>query len=386
LTETSRRSGVATSAGERRLERHEEKVQFVNNVPLPAIRYNGFKMIFACMVVALSIVLFVCVRSGKLKIGSFALNILISVFTLLCLCALLELVFYAFFVYSDGFSFTLASKRWNARYWKPINAYGYRDTEHVHVNAKKILFVVGDSIVAGHGIEDYRDRFSNVLARKLGESWEVISIAKNGWDTNDEYDAMVTYPLKPHMIILSYFINDIEGAARKSGERRPVLMQDKPPPLLAPLIKHSYCANYFYWRIHRHNFADTLANQYREYLTRAYESTHTWQVHQKELTHIMEYAGSNGSELIVIVFPDFSNIEQSKAFTSKIVAFMNENGVRVIDMASRLNGRSTADLVVSAIDAHPNTTVHGEIAEILYEAICEGKTLRKNDKKGNGGE
>jgi hypothetical protein len=100
----------------------------------------------------------------------------------------------------------------------------------------------------------------------------------------------------------------------------------------------------------------------------------------------MEYAGSNGSELIVIVFPDFSNIEQSKAFTSKIVAFMNENGVRVIDMASRLNGRSTADLVVSAIDAHPNTTVHGEIAEILYEAICEGKTLRKNDKKGNGGE
>ena len=48
------------------------------------------------------------------------------------------------------------------KYWKPINSYGYRDIEHVNLKEKKLPFVVGDSFVAGHGIKNYKDLFSNV--------------------------------------------------------------------------------------------------------------------------------------------------------------------------------------------------------------------------------
>jgi hypothetical protein len=335
-------------------------------------------MAIAFIVVAMSILtllLFVYVWTAKSKIRSYALNISISVFTVLYLFVVLEIIFYNFFVCSDGFGFTLSSKRWFSKYWKPINSYEYRDSEHVHVQGRKILFVVGDSIAAGHGIEAYSDRFSNVLARKLDERWEVINIAQNGWDTNNEFEAIVSYPHKPDMIILAYFINDIEGAAKKVGVNRPVLIKNLPPLILASLIDYSYCANYFYWRIHRYNFAEALVDRYREYLFQAYASKKIWEVHQKELMSIIEFTKENMSELIVIVFPDFSNIAQSKKFTSKIVDFMKKNDVRVIDMASRLTGRKAMDLVVSAIDAHPNEAVHREIAEILYETVSKGKAL-----------
>jgi len=337
---------------------------------------NRFTMIIVWIVVALSMIallLFACVWTEESKIRSYALNMSISIFTVFYLFVVLEIVFYNFVVYSDGFGFTLSSKRWVAKYWKPLNSYEYRDSEHVHVHGKKILFVVGDSIVAGHGIKDHSDRFSDVLAGKLDGDWEVINIAKNGWDTNNEFEAIALYPYKPDIIILSYFINDIEGAAQKVGVNRPVLIKDTPPLLLATLIKNSYFANYFYWRLHRYNFAEELVDRYKAYLTQAYVSKKIWEVHQKELMRIIEFTKKNNSELIVVVCPDFSNIDESKKFTSKIVNFMDENSVRVIDVASKLAGREAMDLVVSSIDAHPNVAVHREIAEMLYDCILRGK-------------
>ena len=84
-----------------------------------------------------------------------------------------------FAVSSDAFGHTLASRQWFAKYWKPINSFGYRDIEHdlKNLGGKKLLFVVGDSFVAGHGITNPRDRFSDVLGAQLEENWEVFKIS-----------------------------------------------------------------------------------------------------------------------------------------------------------------------------------------------------------------
>ncbi len=89
----------------------------------------------------------------------------------------IEIFFGFFFVKSDGFCFTLASKTWFKRYWLPINSLGYRDIEYTKDNlkGKRIVFVVGDSFVAGQGIKNYKDRFSNILQEKLGKSWAVLN-------------------------------------------------------------------------------------------------------------------------------------------------------------------------------------------------------------------
>src|SRR4051812_41968705 len=67
---------------------------------------------------------------------------------------------------TEFFNFTLGSQGWFKKYWKPINKDGYRDVEWDarDTAGKNIIFVVGDSFVAGQGIKKVRDRFSNRLS------------------------------------------------------------------------------------------------------------------------------------------------------------------------------------------------------------------------------
>ena len=98
----------------------------------------------------------------KVKLRNLLMNLSLSIFTVMYLVVLLEIVFGTCFVHSDGYGFTLASKRWFQMYWNPINSYGYRDFEHEWED-KKILFILGDSFATGHGIKNISDRFSDKL-------------------------------------------------------------------------------------------------------------------------------------------------------------------------------------------------------------------------------
>ena len=127
------------------------------------------------------------------RLRSLLMKISVSVSTFVYLFLALEIIFYSSFAISDTFGFTLASQRWQERYSHPMNSFGYRDVEHsaTDFDNKKVLFVVGDSFVAGHGISQTENRFSNILQRNLGGQYVVVNIAKNGWNTADEYQAIL---------------------------------------------------------------------------------------------------------------------------------------------------------------------------------------------------
>ena len=82
---------------------------------------------------------------------------------------LLEFSFSYLIVQSDGYRHTLSSELWFRRYWHPINNEGYRDYQTKHLDGRSVLFVVGDSFVAGHGVKRIVDRFPNRLAEMLGD-------------------------------------------------------------------------------------------------------------------------------------------------------------------------------------------------------------------------
>ncbi len=89
----------------------------------------------------------------------------------------IELAFKFFFAQSDGMSFTLAAKNWRERHWRPLNAQGFRDREWrpAELRGRRRIAVVGDSIVAGAGIERVADRFSDRLGSKLGDGYAVLT-------------------------------------------------------------------------------------------------------------------------------------------------------------------------------------------------------------------
>jgi hypothetical protein len=72
-----------------------------------------------------------------------------------------------------------------------VNRKGYRDSEHEIDNPRKTLriMILGDSLTFGEGVAD-DEIYPRLLQRQAGPNTEIISLAKNGWGTADELDAL----------------------------------------------------------------------------------------------------------------------------------------------------------------------------------------------------
>lgn len=305
-------------------------------------------------------------------------NILLVCFTLLFTLTLVEITFKLFFIQSDGINFTLASKSWFERYWQPINSLGYRDYEWTpaELAGRTRVAVVGDSFVAGGGIERIEDRFANQLGARLGDEYVVMTIAQNGWSTQQEIEGLLAYPYPPDLVILSYYLNDIEGVAGKMGLARPADLLVYPPAWLRPLVDHSYALNFAYWRLFRWRaFADprerTDIQSYQSYLRSLYTNPVVWTAHQQELQTVANLTETYQRPLIVVVFPDMLRVEETRDLSGKVVNFFQEQGVPVVDVAALIAGEPPERLVVNSVDSHPSVEVHARVASALDEIIQE---------------
>lgn len=91
------------------------------------------------------------------------------------------------------------------------------------------VLVLGDSFTAGHGVDEYRHRFSNVLGENLGDGWAVANVARVGWQTGQQIRALREFPYDPDIVVLSYTMNDILGVSRGGKRARGIEPSDRPP-------------------------------------------------------------------------------------------------------------------------------------------------------------
>ena len=327
--------------------------------------------------IAIFLLSFIFVKFWKKpsKLKSFLVNAGVSFFTVALLFLFLEVGAYLFIVRSDSFSFTLANQRWFSSYWQPINALGYRDNDYSPemLKSNRVVFVAGDSFVAGQGIKNYKHRFSNLLQEKLGKGWLVANIAQVGWSTPDEYQGIIHYPHKPSIIVLSYFIDDIRQASANLDEANKFQWQQLLQPIpssLQWLVKNSYFANYFYWQWYRANHSQP-ESVYWDKMQGYYTNPVTWNIHQQELKNIIDYAKNNHITLIPLLFPNLVSLEKSKPIITKVSGFLQEQGTNPINLTSVFEGKTPAELVVNQVDAHPNEWVNQQVSEIVFKAIQE---------------
>ncbi len=310
------------------------------------------------------------------KLRNYAINFAISTFTILVLLLILEVSFYTVMVRSDSFSFTLANQRWFEIYWHPINQLGYRDVDYPEDTLKShpLMMVVGDSFIAGQGIKNYQDRLSNRLQTKLGQDWIVLNIAQVGWSTTEEYQAIISYPEPPAVIILAYFIDDIRAAANRSKVPDKFsfteLVQPPPNNLFGWLIKHSYLANFYYWEWYRYHNRQP-EDIYWQRLRYFYGDGEAWQVHQQELRTLVNYTRQHNIKLLPIIFPNLISLELSRPIIDKVSTLFQTLGVPALDLSPYFQHHSPAELVVNKTDAHPNEQVNAAVAEMVFAEITK---------------
>jgi hypothetical protein len=211
------------------------------------------------------------------------------------------------------------------------------------------------------------DRFSNRLGRLLGDNYVVLNVASPGWDTGDEIKAITQYPYRPDVLILSYYINDIEGVAYDSGISPPQLRRD-PPAWLAPLAQNSYAVNFVYWRVARLAFQEWAAS-YWAWLKEINNNPDVKWRHQQQLLTIINGAASEQIPLFVVVFPNLAATDESQAFTKPVIDLFKANGVPLLNVGELVAGYTPAQLTVNSLDSHPNEFVNAQVAQQLHQMM-----------------
>lgn len=277
-----------------------------------------------------------------------------------------EFYFNVFFAQPDALP-TLAVQNWYQRYYEgTFNSLGYRDVEWSadKIRNKRKVMVVGDSFVEGVGIENPQDRFPDRLAQKLGPNFVVFNVGKRRANTGQEIEAILNYPFPPDILVLSYFVNDIDNIRwwynldRGGGS--------SVPPLLAPLEKNSYAFNFLYWRLSR-----LLRSQQPDaewiHLLKLYNDPGAWWLHQQDLLSIYEGTRSEQIPLIVVVFPSMNRTEESQVITERIINLFQEKNAPVLDVAALIKDIPVSERIASTVDPHPSELVHQRVAEALYD-------------------
>ena len=268
---------------------------------------------------------------------------------------------------SHAVGYTLAARSWFSRHWQePANSLGYRDVEPTPVEAGRAhVIAVGDSFVAGVGIADPHERFSDRLQTLLGAGYTVHNLGWCGADTREEYERLAAYPCEPAVVVLSYYLNDIAGAALALDRTLPPFTPYRDlPPALRGLVQRSYALDYLYWSFPH----DDLARQ-GAFLASCYSQPEVVAQHQADVQRIVDWTRARDCRLIAVLFPDLTRIEKSAPRLAPVREVFARNQVPMVELSELVKGAPTAELVVNRNDSHPSARVHALVAEALRAEV-----------------
>lgn len=254
----------------------------------------------------------------------------------------------------------LASKVWFARNWE-LNTQGYRDFEDEKGDTgSRHLLLVGDSYLAGHGVRDTADRFSNRIQRALGGGWRVHNHGQNGASAEDISNQMQIAGGRADAIVYCWFVNDILGPAQDIlGPRNAGL---KPPSPISP-VAGSYLINYLY-----HLFPDEEdGRDYYAYLKSCYASTKVLGTYHSILAGLNEQARLGHSRFGVVLFPTMDLMQMEGIPVANELAFWDGIGVPCLYLGPAIEGHAASELIVNGSDHHPNALGH----ELAADAILK---------------
>jgi hypothetical protein len=367
---------------------------FTLNVIHPG-KLNGLRVVYLLgLLFLLTNALFqgVVKKNGSNGMHPFYRNLAVSFYGVVLMLIVLEGVF-MFHQGTHRFNGTLGSRAWFLKNWE-LNEQGYRDTPYdsAAIAGKRKVLVIGDSFVAGHGIKDPKDRFSNVLGSKLSKDlYHVFNLGVGGSDTRDENKRLREFPYKPDMLIFSWYPNDIE----EDGERAGLILQHARSyhDVWGPfryVVRRSYLWNYLYWRFPH---PDELSD-YFGYIKQCFAYLKVRNDHLREIDRLVAYGDSLGVPMAAVVFPFLENASGSAFATDEIEARFNKHGVPVVSVREMLLGVDPMDYVVNQNDPHPNEKLHAMVADSLFQLLSvrgaiatEPKTLDlpSGEADGNSG-
>lgn len=263
--------------------------------------------------------------------------------------------------------------------FRPENAAGYRDVEHVRPKPKGVhrAVFVGDSFTYGAGVlfdDTYAQRVARGLSADRGEPWEAVVLAIPGISTDREAKMVreEAFSYEPDLLFLGYVLNDAE--VFDAGERKRAedwIEADRFLAASPPWWKRSALVSLIADRLHA---TGQNRARIRNYLSIYEDDQPGYQAVVKGLTEIATLAHEHKVPLIVAVFPLFGNpLDEHYPFESvhkKLEVLCRPLGVVYVDLLPYYRGLDWKLLVVEgSADEHPNEVAHRIAAQALLRAV-----------------
>lgn len=262
------------------------------------------------------------------------------------------------------------TKNWKNKYVHK-NELGYRDIKFLNDKGKENLIILGDSFVEGAGIEYPQDRFSDIIRSKLGDKYNVHNLGLSGAHSRHELNMLKTFPVKPNILIFTYYGNDIEYLSLKKDTVKLSEMQANATSFIQNITKYSYFMNFLglYWHLYSFN-----GNYMKELKTR-FKNDIIWDQHKLDLQEFITFCKKNNTKLYVVVLPFIQNIEGSIFYTDKVFNFFSQAEIECVDVGELIKNEKTSEMVVNQFDAHLSEKGNSILANELLMRLNNGDSF-----------
>lgn len=318
-----------------------------------------------------ALLLAAAVQKHNLRLQNLGRGLLVSYVTILLVLAAGELYFR--YGYADsGWGFTLAHQNWQARYWQ-LNRRGFRDREWpaAALQGKKTVAVLGDSFASGWGVRNPQDRFSDVLAAHLGSDYAVVNLAVPGTSTPQQLALLQNNPpQQPDVVLLQYFLNDIELAS--ASVSRLWQADFVTAPAAGSIAQQSHLGNFIYWVVYplTRTVNATFEGSYWDWQYKTYDTAAIWEIHQQQLEDLIDYVQSLDATLYVVIFPNMEDPVGSIPYVDRVKFVFEARGYtqHVLTLHDEVAAwNRPQSLLASPRDAHPSAAFHRHVGDLLFE-------------------
>ena len=266
---------------------------------------------------------------------------------------------------SHSIVYTATGSAWLRRCWH-LDERGYREHPPARAGASGTLLVVGDSFTAGAGLCDTRQRFGNILAEMRPE-YRVYVLGVSGSNTREHLRRLREFPVRPDVIVLAYFGNDIDDVAEDVGYRQVEVHPYADVPSAArPLVRWSHLLNYVYWLWPHDELNATL-----DYYNTVWSDERVVQRHLEDLKEFQAF----GVPLVVVVIPYLPNLDWSrKLYVNRVMDHFRTLEIPVLDVSTLVEDLPVFRRVVNAGDPHASAEVNRRIAAAVSQLIPPAET------------
>ena len=240
-----------------------------------------------------------------------------------------------------------------------------RDYSLVKPHGVKRIIVLGDSITLGWGVE-LNQTYPKVLEQLLNNDpslryrYEVINTGVGNYNTFLELEMLKrTLSYDPDMIILGWFINDVE-------------VWSKANTLVSFLGGYSYFYGFLWDKLFSIGNKLGFNENYETYYQRLYTSNHEGiSQFEKSFDSIVHLAKERGIPLLFLNIPDLHNIKPypfdlANEYIKNVVTKRN---VHYLNLLNSVKGTKPEKLWVSFEDPHPNAMANSIFGNRIYHFL-----------------